>query len=360
MKNYYEALGVPKNSSKEEIKRAYRRLAHQYHPDKKGGDEKKFKEINEAYQVLGDERKRAQYDQFGSGFGSSGAGGFSGFQGFDFGNFSSRRGSSFEGFDFHDIFSEFFGSRARGGTAKREEAGRDIYIDIVISLEDSYSGLERDISLKKYIQCEKCGGKKNEPGSGFKSCSSCGGSGELRQEQQTFLGSFARVTQCPHCAGAGKIPEVKCGNCKGSGRVKALDKIKVKIPAGIKSGEMISFAGKGEVSETGKAGNLYAQIHIKESEHFIRRNDDIYSKEEISIPQAVLGDSISVNTLGGECDVKIPAGTQSQDMVKLQGRGMPHLHGGGFGDHYVRFVIKTPKRLSKRAKELFEQLKKEL
>jgi len=297
MRDYYETLGVPKNSSKEEIKRAYRKLAHQYHPDKRGGDEKKFKEINEAYQVLGDDRKRSQYDQGGSQFDfSQGGGGFSGFQGFDFGGFSSGKGTST--FDFNDIFSEFFSGGART-SASAKTRGRDIYIDTIISLQEAYSGTEREITLKKYVVCGRCNGKKNEPGTQLTKCKTCNGSGEIRQEQNVIFGSFTRITHCRDCNGAGTIPEEKCSKCRGSGRVQEDDKIQVKIPPGINSSEAIQFTGKGEVGESGQAGNLYVQVHVKEHDRFRRREDDIYSDAEISISQAVLGEVVPIETLGG-------------------------------------------------------------
>lgn len=346
MKDYYEILGVPKNTSKEEIKQAYRKLAHQYHPDKKGGDEKKFKEINEAYQVLGDERKRAQFDQFGSAFGSQGAGGFSGFQGFDFGNF-----------DFHDIFSEFFagGTRASGRTRAR---GRDIQVDFVISLEEAFGGIEKEISLKKYMQCARCGGKKNEPGSAFKKCVTCGGSGEIRIQQRIFIGSFTQVALCSACKGEGKIPEKKCEKCRGAGRVLDIESILVKIPAGIRSGEVLEFYGKGEAGDGG-SGNLYVKVHVKDHPKFERKGDDIVSQIEISIAQAALGDSLRVKTLEGDMEFEIPSGVESQEMLKLQGKGMPRLGRAGRGDHYVKIIVKTPKRLTNRARKLFEELREE-
>lgn len=356
MQDYYETLGIPKGASKDEIKRAFRGLAHKYHPDKNGGDEKKFKEINEAYQVLGNDQKRAQYDQFGSKFDFSRDGGSSGFQGFDFGGSSGGKGANT--FDFNDIFSDFFSGGMRTSTRANTQ-GSDIYIDTIISLQEAYSGAERDITLKKYTVCDRCSGKKNEPGTRLEKCKTCNGSGEIRQEQNIIFGSFTRIVQCRDCNGAGSIPEVRCNKCKGSGRVQESEKIQVKIPPGINSSEAIQFTGKGEVGESGQAGNLYVQVHVKEHDRFRRREDDIYSDAEISISQAALGGVAPIETLGGEESVKIPSGTQSHAVIKLQGRGMPHLHGSGSGDHYVRIVVKTPKRLSKRSTELFEQLKEE-
>lgn len=346
MKDYYEILGIPKNAPKEEIKQAYRRLAHQYHPDKKGGDEKKFKEINEAYQVLGDERKRTQYDQFGPSFDSQGAGGFSGFQGFNFGNF-----------DFDDVFSEFFGGGMRSSRRTRAR-GRDIEVDLTISLEEAFSGIEREISLKKYTPCNHCGGKKNEPGSNFKKCETCGGSGEVRSQQRIFIGSFTQITRCEACKGEGKIPEKKCEKCRGAGRVQGIESISIKIPAGIRSGEVLEFYGKGEAGDMG-SGNLYIRVYVKDHPKFTREGDDIISVAEISISQAALGVALRIETLEGTREIQIPSGVESGEMVKLQGKGMTRVQRAGRGDHYVKIIVRTPKRLTNHAKKLFEELRKE-
>ncbi len=363
--DYYKILGVPKNASREEVKRAYRKLAHKYHPDKQGGDEKKFKEINEAYQVLGDERKRSQYDQFGHAFNSGGSG-FSGFQDFDFSNFRGfgTRGFKTENFDFSDVFSEFFG----GGTRTRaytKQKGRDIKVDAVISLEEAFLGVSREISLKKLVKCDRCAGYRNEPGTSLRDCKACAGAGEIRQTRRTVLGSLTQIMECSECAGNGKTPEKKCSKCHGVGIIEDIERISLKIPAGIHSGEIITFAGKGEAGKGGY-GDLYVEVHIKGHPYFEREGDDVYSKVVISLSQAALGDSISVKTLFGDTDVKIPSGVESGGMIKLQGKGMPHLGGRGHGlsagrhgDHYVKISIKTPQKLSKRAKELFEELRKE-
>ncbi|MBI1888744.1 MAG: molecular chaperone DnaJ [Candidatus Spechtbacteria bacterium] len=361
MKDYYQILRIPRSASKEEIKQAYRKLAHQYHPDKKGGDEQKFKEINEAYQVLGDERKKAHYDQFGSAFDSRGS---DGFQGFDFRNFSgfgaggfSASGGPAEGWDFGDIFSEFFGGGAKTST-KTRQSGADIEIDIILSLEEAFSGIEREIALRKYIQCPRCAGKKNEPGSSFSDCARCKGTGEIRREQRTFLGSFTQVTTCAHCEGAGKIAQTKCKQCGGAGRIQETEKILIKVPRGIENGQIVELKGKGEAGEGGY-GNLYIEVHVREHTQFRRKGADIYSEREISLTQAVLGDTVGVLTLSGNVEVQIPAGIKHGEMIKLEGKGMARLGTGGLGDQYVQVMIKMPKRLSRKATELFEELKRE-
>jgi len=355
MSNYYDTLGVPRSATKEEIKKAYRKLAHQYHPDTKHGDEKKFKEINEAYQVLGDDKKKAQYDQFGSGFNSGGSG--AGFGGFDFSGFSGRGFQSQE-FDFGDIFSEFFGGRGRT-TTKTRQKGRNIQVDVVITLEDAFAGTERDFSLRKYTVCDKCSGSKNEPGTRLDTCKACGGAGEINETRRVLFGSYMEVRTCNSCQGEGKIPEKKCSKCRGMGRVLDTERISVKIPAGINSDEIINIDGKGEAGEGGY-GNLYVRVHIKEHDNFIRKGDDIYSEAKISMSQAALGDSIDVKTIDGDVQLKIPSGVESGETIKLQGKGMIRLYSKNRGDLYVKIAIKTPKRLSKRAQELFEELKREI
>lgn len=355
MKNYYDTLGVSKNANKDEIKQAYHKLAHKYHPDK-GGDEKKFKEINEAYQVLGDEQKKAQYDQFGPSFGSQG---FRGFHGFDFNNPSGFGGRDFsQEFDLGDIFSEFFGG-ARTATRARKATGQDIRIDITITLEEAYKGIVKNISLKKYSFCDRCRGEKNEPGSGFNACKTCGGSGEIRAQRQILFGNFIQVSECKDCRGAGKTPEKKCEKCRGAGSVQSIENIAINIPAGIHSGEAVGITGKGEYGEGG-CGDLYAYIHINNHPLFTRDGEDIFSATELSFPQAALGADILVKTLIGSEYVKIPVGVQSGETIKLKGKGMKRLHGSGYGDHYVKITIRTPQKLSKRAKELLEELSRKM
>lgn len=354
MNNYYDILGVPRTATKEEIKKSYRKLAHQYHPDTKHGDEKKFKEINEAYQVLGDDKKKAQYDQFGSAFSSDGGHGFGGF---DFSGFGGKGFQSQE-FDLGDIFSEFFGKGARTATKTRQK-GRDIQVDAVLTLEDAFFGVKREFSIKKYVLCDKCRGNKNEPGTSLNACGACGGAGEINQTRRTPFGSFTQVMVCDACRGEGKIPEKKCSKCGGTGRVQEIENIIVGIPAGINSGEIVNIEGKGEAG-AGGYGDFYVRVHIKEHAYFIREDDDIYSEVEISMPQAALGDSIMVKTLDADALLDIPSGIESGETIKLRGKGMPHMYGSSRGDLNVKIIVKTPKRLSKRVKELFLELKREI
>lgn len=363
MKDYYKILGVSENASQEEIKKAFYKLAHQYHPDK-GGSAEKFKEINEAYQVLGNKEKRAQYDaarKSGFDFGEApfGAGAQNNpfGQGFDFGNFGGFS-SSFE--DFEDIFEEFFGGSPFSASRQKEKRGRDIAIEIDLTLEDVFSGVQKEITLRKFIVCSGCGGTGAEPGTKMESCPSCRGEGQVHQVHQTFFGSFTRTGICPQCKGAGKIPEKKCGRCSGEGRIKDVETISFFIPAGVQNNEVIKIPGKGDAGTRGeKPGDLLVKINIKDNPYFQRRGDDIYYNTEVNFSQATLGDKIDIPTLGGKVELKIPAGTQAGKLLKLKGMGIPHLNSRGRGDMYVKISIKTPSKLTKKQKELIEKLREE-
>ncbi len=372
-KDYYNILGVSKDASDDEIKKAYRKLAHQYHPDKAGGDENRFKEINEAYQVLSDKEKRSQYDQFGQTFEQAQqAGGFGGFEGFrDFSSFAEGFGFNFgsdtrggqTGFSgFEDIFGDIFsqaGFGGRRGRGKRRYRGEDIQVDVEVTFSEMAHGAEREVELYKRVACSVCKGSGIAPGSKKVVCPKCGGEGEVRTTRRTILGAFQQVSVCSECQGEGKVPEKKCKKCGGDGRVRAYEKIKVKIPAGIKDGQTIRLENLGEAGEKGgEAGDLYVNVHVLPDERFQRDGDDIHSTAEISFSQAALGDKIPVETIDGEVKLKIPAGTQSGEVFRLKGRGVKHLSRFGFGDHYVRIQVVTPKNLTREEKEIFEKLKK--
>lgn len=355
-KDYYKILGVSRNASKEEIKRAYRGLAHKYHPDKAGGDEKKFKEINEAYQVLSNNQKRAQYDQF-SAFGGPAEGwggvnfedlfrGFSGFSGFRDTNF-----------DFDDIFGDLFGQRRQ--TRHYKTKAQDISIDLELTLEDIYKGLKKDIQLRKSIKCPNCKGGGGELGSSMKKCSSCGGSGEIHQTQRTFFGSFSKITICSDCQGEGEVPEKTCSKCGGRGVIKDIETITINIPAGVDDGQIIKLEGQGEAGGKGELpGDLYIRIHLKKHKDFIKKGDDVYYELPISFTQATLGDKIEIPTLEGKVKLKIPAGIGSGKLIRIRGKGMPRASGRR-GDQFVKIQIKTPKKLSQKAKDLLKKLKEE-
>ena len=362
-KDYYDILGVSKDASNDEIKKAYRKLAHKHHPDKSGGDEAKFKEANSAYQVLSDKAKRQQYDQFGEAFdggaGGQGAGGFGGFEGFDFSNFSSQQGGG--GFDFgeggfEDIFSGIFGGNAR--TAKRRPRGRDIQVDLEITFEEMVKGVEKKINLYKSVECDHCHGEGGEPGSKQETCSTCNGEGRVQTARRSIFGNFSQVTECPDCLGEGKTFEKKCSKCGGDGQVKKEKEISVNVPAGISTGQTLSLEREGEAGGKGSIpGNLYVSIRVLNHKNFSRRGNDILSKEFIPFSLATLGGKTEIDTIAGKVVLKIPTGTQSGDTFRLKGDGVPDLNGKGVGNHLIEVVVKTPKSLSREQKKLLEELK---
>lgn len=362
-KDYYKILGVEKGASKEEVKKAFRKLAHKYHPDKKDGDEKKFKEINEAFQILGNDEKRKQYDQFGADFQQQG--GFGGGMNWeDFmrasrggGGFS---GSNFDGIDLGDIFGDIFGFSSGGGRGKTQR-GRDIQVDIKLSFREAVFGVEKEIRLNKNNACDICDGSGVEPGSKMKTCSDCGGAGKVTKTQRTILGAMQTVATCPNCNGSGKIPEKFCKHCGGDGVVRSESIYKVKIPAGIDNGQSIRLAGKGEsIGKNGDLGDLYVAVHVESENNFQRKGFDIYTKATITYPQAVLGDKIEIDTLDGKKKLIIPNGTKSGQKLKLKSLGVPILNRSGRGDHYVEVTIDVPKKVNRKAKKLLDELKKEL
>ena len=364
--DYYELLGVPKTATQDEIKKAFHKLAHKYHPDK-GGDEKKFKEINEAYQVLSDQTKRAQYDQYGrvfdQGQGQPGANPFDG-QGFNWAWGNSRpqgEDVEFDMSDIGDIFSEFFGGGARPRSKKDARKGKDIQVDIEINLERTLKETSEKINLAKQILCNRCQGTGAEVGTKIKECVSCRGLGQVQQVKKTIFGSYTTLATCPECKGEGTIPEKPCNVCKGEGRIKGEESIELHIPAGIDTNQVIRVEGKGEAGRKGaKAGNLFVRIFIKPHPVFERRGDDLFTERQVSFSQAALGDEIEMKTLEGtNILLEIPTGTESGKVLRISGKGIPHFGGYGRGNLYIELRIKTPKKLSRKQKELFEELKKE-
>ncbi len=366
-KDLYELLGVAKNASQDEIKKSFRKLAHQYHPDKSNGDEKKFKEVNAAYQILGNAEKRKQYDQFGpAAFTQGGHGGAGGFNWQDFARASGGPGGAGQGVEFDmgdlgDIFGDLFGFGRRGGTRTRQASkGQDIQAEMDIEFREAVFGSEKGIELYKHVLCPHCSGNGAEPGSKIDTCKTCAGKGQVEQVQRTIMGAFRSVGICPDCGGAGKTASKKCTKCRGEGRSKETEKIKVKIPAGINQGETIRLAGKGEVGTYGaSSGDLYITMRIKRDPLFERDGDNIITNVEISFSQAALGDKIPITTLDGDVMLKIPSGTQSGKIFSLNGKGVPHLRTKGRGDHLVTVIVKTPDKLSKNQKKLFEELASE-
>ena len=351
--NYYEVLGVSQNASQEEIKKAYRRLAHKYHPDK-GGDEKKFKEVNEAYQILSNKERREQYDKYGA---SGPAGGFAwGSQGPGTSGFN----ADFDFEDLGDIFGDLFGFGRKGRKTRNINRGRDINIDIEVSLEETLNPINKDISLYILRKCNRCNGEGAEPGTRQNECFSCRGSGEVQQIKQTYFGSFTQRTICPECQGEGKKPQNPCNVCRGQGRIKREDVINISIPAGVDSSQVFKVSGAGEAGRRGaNPGDLYARILIKKHPVFEREGDDIFMSAPVSFSQAGLGDEIEISTLEKtKILLKVPAGTESGKVLRVSGKGIPRFSGRGRGDMYVRLAVKTPKKLTKEQKELLEKLKK--
>lgn len=363
MKDYYTTLGVSRSSSEEDIKKAYRRLAHKYHPDKPGGDEKKFKEINEAYQTLSHKEKRAQYDRYGKVFDGvpSGAGaGFdpAGFQwGFDTGDLH----------DFGDIFESFFEGAFGRRTRATYHHGSDIEAIQEITLEEAWSGIEREIVFRTLIQCSVCSGLGHERGSAFEACGNCNGKGEVRVERKTFFGNFSQVGACGHCEGRGQVPKSICKTCGGRGRVTGERKVRIEISPGIEDGQVIKIKGSGEAGERSSAsGDLYIIVKIKPHRTFKRQKENLFMTKEIMVTDALLEKKIEITDIAGEkIHIVIPLGFGLREKLRVPGRGMPHfgpLSRGSTnrGDLYITFNLKTPKNISHRAKELLEKLDEEL
>lgn len=350
-KDYYKILGVDKNATKEEIKKAYKKLAKKYHPDlnKDNPDaEKKFKEINEAAAVLADDEKRTQYDQFGTtanGFGGAGA------------NYEDIFRQFRGGFDFDSIFDSFFGGGMFGGRRRGPRRGADMRYDIEISLEEAAKGTTRTIEIPVHEECKKCRGTGAKSEEDFVECEECGGSGIIRRNQRTPFGIFSTQSVCRKCNGEGKIIKKKCPECKGSGSIKKIKKVELKIPAGAETGTNLRIKGAGAKGERGAvAGNLYVIIHVKEHKIFEREGNDIHTKVNISFKTAALGGKIKVPILDGEAELKIPSGTQPGTVFRLRAKGIHSLHGFGTGDEYVLVNIEVPKKLSKKQKELLREL----
>ncbi|MFZ2187673.1 MAG: molecular chaperone DnaJ [Candidatus Moraniibacteriota bacterium] len=359
-KDYYEILGVAKNASEDEIKKAFRKLAHQHHPDKGGGDEKKFKEINEAYQVLSKKDKRSQYDQFGQNFHGNGGGRSSQGQG-GFGGSSGRGGSAagfdFSGTGFEDIFSDMFGGGGRSRGQSR--VGADIAVDIEITFAEMVHGVKKDIRLRKLSRCDVCGGTGGKPHSKEDTCSECQGSGQIRRTVQTIFGAFAQEAVCERCHGRGKTYKEKCTTCHGDGRTQKEEHISIEIPGGIRDEQTLSVSGRGAAGEDGApSGDLFVNVHVRPHASLKRRGDDIVSDLQITFAQAALGGKVNVGTIEGDVTMKIPAGTQPGEVFRVRGKGVPHLGHYGRGDHLVTISLFVPKKLSREEKDLIEKLGK--
>ncbi len=347
-RDYYDILGVPRGAADAEIKRAFRKLAQQWHPDVNTDPsaQERFKEINEAYQVLSDPQQRRAYDMFGQagvgGGGPEGFGPFGGFQGFG------------------DLFDAFFGGAAPGGQARRARppSGSDLRYDLRISFEESIRGAEKEIEFSALDRCSTCSGTGAEPGSASARCPQCNGQGEIRQVRSTMLGQMVNVTVCPRCRGEGTVVETPCHECRGEGRIQRKRKLRVVIPAGIDEGHQMRLTGEGEAGPRGgPAGNLYVAVHVEEHPVLRREATELFFNLPLSITQAALGARVTVPTAEGDEEIEVKAGTQPGAEIRLRGRGVPHLRRPGVrGDLHIQVDVQVPTRLSKRQRELLEAL----
>lgn len=355
-KDYYSVLGVHKGATQEELKKAYRKLAHTHHPDKKGGDEVKFKEINEAYGVLGDAEKRRQYDQFGQTFSGTGGGSAGqGFGGFDFSNFGSQ-GFNFGGANMEDLFTDLF----TGGN-RRSQGGRgsDIQVDVSIRFDEMVHGAKRTIRVRKQSRCDVCDGSGGAPDAKQDICPDCHGKGSITKNVNTILGTFAQSIACNRCHTRGKVFSETCRMCRGVGRIEKEVSRDIIIPEGIEDGQALSIPGEGAAGEYGaSAGDLYVIVHVEPHADLVRRGDDIISEQKLRFDQFALGDKIPIQTIEGEVMMKIPAGTQPGEVFRIRGKGIPKLGRFGRGDHLVKTAIKIPKRLSDAERRNIEALRR--
>jgi molecular chaperone DnaJ len=355
-RDYYEVLGVGKSASADEIKKAFRRLAIAHHPDR-GGDESKFKEVNEAYEILKDDAKRKRYDQFGhAGVGSSAASDGNPFSGY--GGAGQEFNFDFGDLGLGDIFGSFFGGNG-GGRRTQQNRGRDVETAIEISFEQAIFGTEVELSLSMEDICEHCKGSTVEPGYELETCDECKGTGQITRVTRTIFGNIQQATTCPKCNGLGKIPEKECSVCHGRGTQRKTQTVKLKIPAGVDDGATIRLRERGEAVANGPKGDLYVNIRVKPHKKFTREGDLVLSNEHITMIDAALGTEIEVDTVDGPVQMKVPIGTQSGTDFKLSGHGVPHLRGGVRGAHIVTIVVDTPTKLSTKQKALLEQLRKE-
>jgi molecular chaperone DnaJ len=345
-RDYYEILGVDRGASEEEIKRAFRRAAQKHHPDvdTSTGAEARFKELNEAYRVLSDRQRRAAYDMFGHA-GVDGA---------------SAAGEPFGGGfgPFGDIFDAFFGGSPAGGRRRqRVVAGADLRYDLSITLAEALSGVTREIRFPTLVRCETCAGSGAEPGSEPERCPECNGTGERRRVSQTILGQMVNITACPRCNGEGRVIGTPCHTCRGDGRIREDRRLEVTIPPGIESGQRIALEGQGEAGpRSGPPGDLYVMVTVRDEPDLVRRGSELWAEVPVTFAQAALGGRVPVRTVEGLEDVEVPAGSQSGQQIRLRGRGMPRLRGAGRGDLHVVVTVVVPAKLSKREKELLQQL----
>ena len=353
MSDYYKTLGVPRDASKEEIKQAFRKLAHKYHPDKKDGDEKRFKEVSEAYAVLSNDTKKAEYDAYGKTFSDGGAGGFGGF---DFSGARGGQGASFE-FDFGDIFGEFSDIFGKQGGA-RTRRGNDISIDIQIPFRDAVFGTERKVLITKASVCSACRGTGAKPGTEYVTCTACNGKGKMHETKQSILGTFTSVKVCGTCRGTGKVPKERCARCRGQGIVRDQEELSVAVPPGINDGEMIRMGGAGEAVRGGVAGDLYVKVHVRQDPLFSKEGANVFMTLPLKLTDALVGGKRTVHTLDGDIEITVPSGVSFGQLLRVKGKGVP-LGEKKRGDLFIKIDITLPTKLSRKAKKAVETLKEE-
>ncbi len=351
-KDYYEVLGIDRKASKDDIKKAFRKLAHKYHPDKSGGDESKFKEVSEAYAILSDDKKRAEYDAYGRVFSGGHAQG-QGFEGFDFSQFNESGGMGFD-IDLNDIFggfSDMFGGR-------RTRRGRDISIDIELTFKESIFGLTRKVLITKDSECATCNGSGQEPGSKTKTCATCNGKGQVVESRRSPFGVFSVSSTCGTCKGRKVVPEKPCTVCRGAGVHRREEEITIVIPAGIDNGQVIRMGGLGESIQGGSPGDLYVKVHVRTDSKFRKEGMNLVTDLPIKISDALLGGEYALETLDGTVSVKVPPLRSVDEILRMKGRGVPHDRGKR-GDLLIRVKVEFPQKLSREAKELLDKLKRE-
>ncbi|MFH0830588.1 MAG: DnaJ C-terminal domain-containing protein [Parcubacteria group bacterium] len=358
--DYYQTLGVERSASEAEIKRAFRQAAHKHHPDKNGGDAEKFKEINEAYQVLSDKQKRAQYDQFGRTFDGAGGGAGgpgAGFGGFPFGAGGFANSSSFDAADLGDIFGDLFGlGRRTRSRARVNMRGEDIQRELVLEFNEAAFGCKRDVTVTRLVACQTCAGTGDRKKK-LSKCLTCDGLGRVREVRQTILGTIAQERICGTCEGDGKIPSNPCPDCSAQGRRRVTEQLNVEVPAGINAEQIIRLGEQGNVGRRGNpTGDLLITIRIKPSKKFAREGVDVRTRVDLEYPQLVLGDEVDIAGLEGILTLKVPAGTEPGSVVRLRGQGIPVLNGNGRGDLFVEVGQVTPRRVGSEERELLERL----
>lgn len=354
MKDYYKTLGVEKNASADEIKKAFRKLAHQHHPDK-GGNEAKFKEANEAYQILSDDKKRKEYDTYGSagpnqGYSSQG-GGQPG--GFDFSGFQ----GGFDGVDLNDMFGDFFGGRS-GRTSSKARRGRDISVDLQVTFSEGVFGVERKVGITKTSACQTCKGSGAKQGTKISTCTKCAGRGRVQESVRTILGNFAQERECSVCGGVGKVHEEKCVTCKGNGVVRREEEITIRVPSGIENGETVRLVGAGEAVKGGTTGDLHVRIHIAPHAVFHRERENLVMSLKVKLTDAILGAEYPLETLDGQIKLTIPKGVSSGDVLRVRNKGVP-VSVKHRGDLLIKVEVKNPIKLSNKAEKLLKELREE-